>query len=136
MQISHAIHTRMNVETITSSDIQSFDAISLSLFGVLSHFFSTFVIYLLSILEYLRDNDSIERSKDRSLWDKFVTKSYFKMIHLQSRAETRRRMRSAQRLLWVLHVDEIRAAFHEMRRISDVSYRSLTARGHSKFDEE
>ena len=30
------------------------------------------------MFEYLRDNDSIERIKDRSLSDNFVTKSYFK----------------------------------------------------------
>ena len=44
--------------------------------------------------------------------------------------------RSAQRLLWVMHLNEIRATFHELRQISNGSYRSLTARGHSKFDKE
>ena len=44
--------------------------------------------------------------------------------------------RSAQRLLWVIHINEISATFHEMKRISNVSYRSLTFRGYSKFDEE
>ena len=44
--------------------------------------------------------------------------------------------RSVQGLLCVMHINVIRAAFYEICRESTVSYRSMSARRHAKFDEE
>ena len=46
------------------------------------------------------------------------------------------RQSKAKGLLYVMHINVIRPAFHEIWWISNVSYRSLSARRHSKFDDE
>ena len=63
---------------MTEDDTYNFDGISLSRFGVLSHFFSESTIWLSFVFRYLRDEDLMERNEDRSLWDNFQTDNCYK----------------------------------------------------------
>ena len=53
----------------TTSTTKRFDAISLPFFGDLSHLFSTSVIYLSFIFEYLRDDDKSNVTKTETTFE-------------------------------------------------------------------
>ena len=131
----HAIHTGM---TVTTSSIHSFHEISLPCLGVLSQFFSTSVIYfspVINIFVMTTQSNVVVTDLCETILQLNIDFKWFtcKVVPRHVVDDNDHRQIKVKRVASTLSYAYQRyATFHEMRGVSHVMCRSLTARKHIK----